>query len=131
MVRTILIAALILLGTTFAVSAQDEGKPTSATPWEKYQTQSSPSATQYNGQYQIVQSPITARDTFLLDTQTGTVWQLTMMNFLNGEPVVWNIMRRIDNDGDYAALVAEYGRKASPTSTTLRGSALSANPKPR
>jgi hypothetical protein len=119
MVRKVLIAVLILLGPALAVLAQDGDKPTTAAPWEKYQTQSSPSAVPYNGRYQIVQSPITARDTFLLDTQSGTVWQLTVMSSLKGEPAVWNIMRRIDNDADYAAVVGEYGRKTSPTSESV------------
>jgi hypothetical protein len=47
-------------------------------------------------------SPHGARDTFLLNTETGRVWQLTVFTFLNGEPVVWNAMPRIDNDNDYA-----------------------------
>jgi hypothetical protein len=54
------------------------------------------------GPYQIVMSPHGARDTFLINTETGRVWQLTVFTFLNGEPVVWNAMPRIDNDNDYA-----------------------------
>ena len=63
------------------------------------------------GRYQIVMSPHNARDTFLLDTETGRVWQLMVFSFLNDEPVVWNAMPRIDNDDDYAKVVREYGRK--------------------
>jgi hypothetical protein len=64
------------------------------------------------GRYQIVISPHAARDTFLLDTETGRVWQLTMFSFLNDEPVVWNVMPRIDNDDDYAKVVRDHGRKS-------------------
>ena len=63
------------------------------------------------GRYQIVTSPHNARDTFLLDTETGRVWQLTVFSFLNDEPVVWNVMPRIDDDDDYAKLLREHGKK--------------------
>jgi hypothetical protein len=63
------------------------------------------------GKYQIVISPHTARDTFLLNTETGQVWQLTQFTFLNGEPVAWNAVPRIDNDDDYEKLVVDHGRK--------------------
>jgi len=63
------------------------------------------------GRYQIVMSPHNARDTFLLDTETGRVWQLTIFSFLNDAPVVWNVMPRIDNDDDYARVVRDHGRK--------------------
>jgi hypothetical protein len=66
------------------------------------------------GRYQIVFSPHAARDTFLLDTQTGKVWQVTQFSFLNDEPVVWNFMPRIDNDVDYMKVVSDFGRKPPP-----------------
>lgn len=62
------------------------------------------------GRYQIVISPHAARDTFLLDTETGRVWALTAFVFLNGEPVVWKLMPRIDDDDDYARVVREHGK---------------------
>jgi hypothetical protein len=63
------------------------------------------------GRFQIVISPLTARDTFLLDTETGRVWQMTQLSFLIGEPVVWDLMPRIDSDDDYAKVVNTHGRK--------------------
>ena len=53
------------------------------------------------GRYQIVMSPHNARDTFLLDTETGRVWQLTVFSFLADDPSVWNLMPRSDDDGGY------------------------------
>jgi hypothetical protein len=66
------------------------------------------------GRYQIVMSPHAARYTFLLDTETGRVWQLTAFTFLNGDPSVWDLMPRIDNFEDYEKVVHDRGRK--PTS---------------
>jgi len=67
------------------------------------------------GRYQIVMSPHNARDTFLLDTETGRVWELTVFSFLNDEPVVWNATPRMDNDDDYAKVVSDHGRKPRPS----------------
>ena len=64
-----------------------------------------------HGRYQIVMSPHNARDTFLLDTETGQVWQLTVFGFLNDEPVVWHAIPRIDNDDDFAKVVRDHGKK--------------------
>jgi hypothetical protein len=66
------------------------------------------------GRYQIVTSPHNARDTFLLDTETGRVWQLTVFSFLNDDPVVWNLMPRIDTPDDYGAVIKDHGRKQRP-----------------
>ena len=69
------------------------------------------------GRYQIVMSPHNARDTFLLDSETRQVWQLTVLNFVNGDPAVWSLMPRIDAIADEAKVVEERGRKprtASP-----------------
>lgn len=43
-----------------------------------------------NQRFQILFSPHKAADTFMLDTQTGKVWQLTQFSDVNGEPVVWS-----------------------------------------
>jgi hypothetical protein len=71
------------------------------------------------GRYQIVMSPHNARDTFLLDTETGRVWQLTVMTYLNGEPAVWDLMPRIDTTEDHDKVVGDYGPKA-PTASGKR-----------
>jgi hypothetical protein len=60
-------------------------------------------------------SPHNARDTFLIDTETGRIWQLTVFSFLNDEPAVWNVMPRIDNDDDRAKIIADYGKKSRST----------------
>ena len=69
------------------------------------------------GRYQIIMSPHNARDTFLIDTETGKIWQLTVFSFLNDEPAVWNVMPRIDNDDDRAKIIADYGKKSRSTPT--------------
>ena len=52
------------------------------------------------GRYVIVFSPLARADTFLLDTQTGRVWQLTTYTDVVGEPRVWKNMARIDTEAD-------------------------------
>jgi hypothetical protein len=78
-------------------------------------TDRSTNAPSPQGRYQIIISPHTARDTFLLDTETGMVWQMQIFSFLNDEPVVWNAMPRIDDDNDYAKVVHNHGRKPRPS----------------
>lgn len=68
-------------------------------------------ALQSHGRYQIVISPFTERDTYLLDTETGTVWQLQPFDSLNGDPLVWNLMPRVNNDDDMARIVSRFGTK--------------------
>lgn len=105
-----LIVAATLLTTVGPVGAQDQLKPAApvATP-------------QPYGRFQIVTSQFSERSTFLIDTETGTVWQLQGSTFLVGEPLIWNIIPRIDNDDDMARLVAKYGKKsaAKPTQPAL------------
>ena len=57
-----------------------------------------PNAPVQNARFQIFFNPNVRADTFLLDTQTGKVWQLTQFTDLNGDPTVWNRMDRIDDD---------------------------------
>ena len=63
------------------------------------------------GRYQILFSPFTERNMFLLDSETGEVWQLQAFNSLIGEPLVWNIMPRVNNDDDMARVVSQFGKK--------------------
>jgi hypothetical protein len=60
------------------------------------------------GRFQIFYSPHAARDTFLLDTETGRVWQLTGFSYLDGEPVAWDLMTRIDNKEDLGRFIQEH-----------------------
>jgi hypothetical protein len=62
------------------------------------------------GRFQIFYSPHGARDTFLLDTQTGRVWQLTSFSYLDGEPVAWDLMTRIDNKEDFQRFIQEHSK---------------------
>lgn len=61
------------------------------------------------GRYQIIFSPHVERDTFMLDTQTGKIWQLTQYTDLNGQPTVWQYMDRIDSFQDLGAFAAATG----------------------
>lgn len=65
------------------------------------------------GRYQIVISPFTERSTYLLDTETGSVWQLQIMTSLNGDPLVWNLMPRVSDEQDMARLVSQFGKKGA------------------
>jgi hypothetical protein len=66
---------------------------------------------QQPGRYQIIISPQVARNTFLLDTATGRVWQLGVYSDLKDDPTAWIIMPRIDDDSDLSRLVKEHGTK--------------------
>src|SRR4051794_956769 len=84
----VLTLASALLIPTFAVAQQS--KPVSG------------ASTSISGaRYQIVMSPLTARDTFLLHTETCKVWQLTSFGGVQGEPVAWNYMEKIDDSEKY------------------------------
>lgn len=78
MVGRILVIAAVVASTIVATaSAQDLPKATVPT-----------AAAHAHGRYQIVISPFTERNTYLLDTETGAVWQLQALTTLNGEPLV-------------------------------------------
>lgn len=55
---------------------------------------------QQQGRYQIVFGQHMRADTFLIDTQTGKIWQKVQYEDMENEPVVWNIMDRIDGVKD-------------------------------
>jgi hypothetical protein len=82
---------------------------------------------QLYGRYQIVISPFSERNTYLLDTETGAVWQLQAFNSLNGEPLVWNLMPRVSNDDDMARVVSQFGKK--PGAKTTQPTSLSPEPR--
>jgi hypothetical protein len=72
------------------------------------------SASDSEGRYQIVYSPHAARDTFLLDTATGRVWQLTAFSDLEGQPAAWDLMTRIDNNEDLTKFLQKYPKVPMP-----------------
>lgn len=51
---------------------------------------------QQQGRYQIILNPAVRADTLLLDTWTGKVWHKVQFTDMYGEPVVWEIMDKID-----------------------------------
>lgn len=63
--------------------------------------------------YQIVFSPRTERNTYLLDTATGRTWAQVTFTDLNGEPTVWVLVDRIDADSDRLRVINRYGTKGS------------------
>ena len=103
--RGFIIAAMLstLVGP---VAAQDEPKNAAPTV-----------APQNYGRYQIVISPFSERNTYLLDTETGAVWQLQVFNSLNDEPLVWNLMPRVSSDDDMARVVSRFGKKSGAKAT--------------
>lgn len=80
--RHICFAALLTLGSA---NAAEETRPTPRAP-EQY------------GRYVITFSPFARADTFLLDTETGKVWQLTKFTDLEGEPLVFKYLERVDSE---------------------------------
>ena len=82
----------------------------------------SPQATQSNvqaaasaaGRYQIVFSPLSRADTFLVDTQTGKIWQRTSFPFLVGEPEAWIYQTRLDNEREQAVWELGQTHKKEP-----------------
>ena len=103
--RRTLLALIIASGVPALAFAQSapEPRPTVGDFW--------PSDQNGGGRFRIVFSPHARADTFLLDTQTGRVWQLMG---LNGEPTAWAPMTRLDNSQDQAAFARAHGVKRSP-----------------
>lgn len=64
-----------------------------------------PELSRQPGRYQIVMHPTFRADQYLLDTVTGQVWQLVTFSSLQGEPVAWRFMTRLDNQADMSAFV--------------------------
>jgi len=111
------------LVVAFIVTGCDQQKPRSQTTAQanvptQPVAQAAPDATATPapasevGRYTIVHSPHIQSDTVLLDTVTGQTWQLVQAADLNGDPVIWQPMDRIDGPSDWAIVVAKYGRTA-------------------
>lgn len=67
-----------------------------------------------NGRYQIVINPTVRADTFLLDSQTGRIWQVVQYDELVGEPSIWEYRTRIDNEEQFGVWVkTQKGKKVS------------------
>ena len=63
------------------------------------------------GRYQIVISPSSAANTFLLDTETGRVWREVVVDNIEGEPAVFKLQDRVDSDADLTAWARTKKRK--------------------
>jgi hypothetical protein len=61
------------------------------------------------GRFQLVMKPESRGEPFLLDTGTGKVWRLVQHSELNGTPVVWEPMDRLEGPFNYMALAQKYG----------------------
>ena len=93
------VAAVVVIAATVLVAAlaaqrQDTGRPANDR-----------SGSIIEGRFQIVMRDGVRADTFLLDTQEGTVWQLTTITEIEGQPTVWLFMERIDSKADYVKLL--------------------------
>ena len=102
MIKCILVVALLVIATQQTIAA-DQPPPDQSPP------------TTLTGRYQIVFSPHMRADTFLLDTETGRVWSVVKFSELNGEPVVWEPMVRLDSEAEEIAWMAKIGFKPAPS----------------
>lgn len=98
----ILVFALALLGIAYAQSTRP------SLPNPQLQTAAN------GGRFQIVMSAVTARNTFLLDTQTGKVWQLTQFSDLEDDPTAWMIQTRVGSDLDLTRFALSHKPKKQP-----------------
>lgn len=90
MIQAILLIVILSVGTQSYALAKD-------------------AASSQNGRFQLVFSPTTPTDKFLVDTQTGKVWQLARFTDVKGNPVVWQYMYRIDNRNEQEKFAQERG----------------------
>lgn len=94
-------AAIVSLGIVFAASlATAQERPQARAP-DQY------------GRYVVTFSPFARADSFLLDTQTGRVWQLTRFTDLEGEPLIWKNMERIDSEAQLMQWLRSQAPKTS------------------
>jgi hypothetical protein len=90
------------------------------------QDEASASRSDSRGPYEIVQGKLNREDIYLLNTQTGEVWQLTTMTGFKGDPNVWKAMDKLDfcNNKDACdleisrVLSKKYDRKTSDSTQT-------------
>lgn len=60
-----------------------------------------PRAPDQYGRFVVTFSPFARADTFLVDTQSGKVWQLTRYTDIQGDPLVFMPIERIDGDSQF------------------------------
>ena len=66
------------------------------------------------GPFQIVASGQTRTGPFLLDTQTGRIWQLREFAGLQGSPVAWHEMTIIDDKGGMGITSTQFQKLYPP-----------------
>lgn len=66
------------------------------------------------GRFQIVASGQTRTGPFLLDTQTGRIWQLREFAGLQGSPVAWHEMTIIDDKGGMGITSTQFQKLYPP-----------------
>ena len=69
-----------------------------------------------SGRYQLVLNPEFRGDAFLVDTQTGKIWQRTQITNVQGEPTIWQAQVRVDSEADFLRWGSQQTMK--PTETT-------------
>jgi hypothetical protein len=67
--------------------------------------------------YQVVMHPTFRADQYLLDTMTGQIWQLKTFSSLQGEPLAWVPMTKIDTDAEYRAFISSRKMNDAAAST--------------
>jgi hypothetical protein len=53
------------------------------------------------GRFQIIVNPSVRADLFLLDTETGRIWQRTQISYIKGQPDAWLLQKKFDTEDDY------------------------------
>jgi hypothetical protein len=69
------------------------------------------------GRYQIFMHPQFGGDQYLLDTATGQVWQLVKFGSLEGEPIAWRPMVKLDDEAQLRAFYSANRLKPDALST--------------
>lgn len=80
---------------------------------------SAPRSPEQYGRFVITFSPFARADTFLLDTQTGKVWQLTRFTDIQGDPLVFKNLDRIDSEAQFDVWLRSQ-RLKEPSATPSR-----------
>ena len=82
------------------------------------------------GRYQVVMHPTFRGDQYILDTITGQIWLLTKFSSLQGEPLAWVPMTKLDSDAEYRAFVTSRRMNDAAGSAPASGPQPGARPKP-
>jgi len=66
------------------------------------------------GRYQVVFSPNARADTFMIDTETGKIWQFVTFTDIEGDPHVWRPVVRVDSDSELSVWASHQTFKKQP-----------------